>query len=467
MRKVDLRMNENYKYKIIKKLVDSNGNKKNAALKLNCSIRTINRLIIVYKNEGKLGFVHKNRGRKPASTISLNTKELIVSNYLDNYMDTNLTHYSEIVMDDFGISVSDSTLNKWLREEFVVSPKAKRKTKSDLKKYLKNLETKTSSKTKTKSLRELSLAVDELSAHPRRPRSKYAGEMIQMDASSFEWIPGVVWHLHVAIDDATSQVVGAWFDTQETLNGYYQVFHQILSDYGVPAMFYTDRRTVFEYKKKNTLLDDEDTFTQFAYACHQLGVDIKTSSVPQAKGRVERLNQTLQSRLPVELRRSKINSIEDANAYLSAFLPKFNDKFSIPLNNTKNVFEKQPTKAQINLILARLSTRKVDSAHCIKFNNNYYIPTSSTGIKQFFKNKTECLVIEALDQQLYTTIEDKVYLLSKIEDYEEFSKEFDIIPEPKEKKTKYIPQMSHPWKKQSFIAFQNKQKHRQDIGANV
>lgn len=93
-------------------------------------------------------------------------------------------------------------------------------------------------------------------------------------------------------DDATSTVVGAYFDYQETLNGYYQIFYQILTHYGIPAMFYTDKRTVFEYKRKNTLFDDEDTYTQFSYACHTLGVDIKTTSVPQAKGRIERLNQT-------------------------------------------------------------------------------------------------------------------------------------------------------------------------------
>ncbi|MFR1450123.1 MAG: hypothetical protein ACLSSU_09310 [Beduini sp.] len=68
-------------------------------------------------------------------------------------------------------------------------------------------------------------------------------------------------------------------------------------------MFYTDRRTIFEYKRKNNAFDDEDTFTQFSYACHNLGVDIKTTSIAQAKGGIERMNQTFQSRLPIELRR--------------------------------------------------------------------------------------------------------------------------------------------------------------------
>ncbi|WP_270424560.1 hypothetical protein [Catenibacterium mitsuokai] len=88
------------------------------------------------------------------------------------------------------------------------------------------------------------------------------------------------------------------------------MLYQILINYGIPAMFYTDRRTVFEYKRKDRSSDAEDTFTQFSYACHNLGIKIKTMSVLQAKGRVERLNQMLQSRLPVELRHAHITNIE-------------------------------------------------------------------------------------------------------------------------------------------------------------
>ena len=106
-----------------------------------------------------------------------------------------------------------------------------------------------------------------------------------------EWIPGQIWHLHLAIDDATGRINGGWFDTQETLNGYYHVFHQILTAYGIPYKFFTDRRTIFTYKKKNSPSIDEDTYTQFAYACKQLGVELETSSVPTSK----RTGRTLKS----------------------------------------------------------------------------------------------------------------------------------------------------------------------------
>lgn len=152
-----------------------------------------------------------------------------------------------------------------------------------MKKLLKAKLDETKSKKVQAQIKQQIAFIDENEAHHRRSRCKFAGEMIQMDASSFEWIDGQIWHLHLAIDDATNEVVGAYFDTQETLNGYYNVFYQILKNYGIPAMFYTDRRTVFEYKKKKHALDDEDTFTQFSYACKILGVEIKTTRSPKLK----------------------------------------------------------------------------------------------------------------------------------------------------------------------------------------
>lgn len=182
--------------------------------------------------------------------------------------------------------------------------------------------------------------LDRYNAHPRRPRCAYFGELVQMDASPHLWFGDTITHLHLAIDDATGKVLAAYFDTQEALKAYYNVFHQILTTYGIPAKFLTDGRTVFEYKLKKTPSDDEDTHTQFSYACSQLGVELECFSIPQAKGRVERLNQTLQSRLVVELRLAGIQTIEEANKFMSTYLQKFNQQFSLPIHHTKTVFDK-------------------------------------------------------------------------------------------------------------------------------
>lgn len=466
MRKVELNMNEQHKYEIIKKLVETNGNKKRAAIQLNCSVRTINRLILKYKNEGKVGFVHGNRGKIPSKAIPLDIKNKIIKLYIDDYFDTNFTHFCEIVKEDLHITISDTTLNKWLSDENIISPKARKSTRFSLKKLLKSQLEDTNSKMAQNDLKEAITFIDDKQARPRRPRCKYMGEMIQMDASSFEWIKDHIWHLHLAVDDASGEVVGAFFDTQETLNGYYNVFHQILTNYGIPAMFYTDRRTVFEYKRKNNAFDDDDTFTQFSYACHNLGVDIKTTSVAQAKGRIERMNQTFQSRLPVELRRAHITDIESANEFLKSYLKKFNDKFALHLNTTKSVFETQPLLEKINHTLAVLSPRRIDSGHSIRFQNKLYLPITENGTKVYLKKGTTAMVIESFDGTLYVNVFDQIYIMQEIPQHELYSKEFDDVEKEKNIKKHYIPPMEHPWKHASYLNYVAKQKHRLN-GANV
>ncbi len=465
MKKILLRPMEENTYQVIKDLVDHNGNKHRAAAKLNCTVRTINRLIIKYKNEGKAGFVHKNRDRLPSNVFSVEMKNKIIEKYINEYDDTNIVHFCEIVLADLDVEVSDTTVRKWLLEYDVISPKAHHKTKSALKKKLKaKLNQITSTKARNTIIEQIE-DIEDPNPHSRRPRSKYMGEMIQMDASSLEWVPGETWHLHLAIDDADGNVVGAYFDYQETLKGYFNVFFQILTDYGIPALFYTDKRTVFEYQKKTKAFDDEDTFTQFSYACHNLGVDIKTTSVAQAKGRIERLNQTFQSRLPVELRRAHINSMAEANEFLKSYLKKFNAQFALHLNNTNSVYEKQPDIDIINRTLAIISTRIVDKGNCIKFKNKYFMAYNTNHTKVPLKPKMEVMVIESFDNKLYVNAADNLYALEEVPQHQVVSNTFDDVTDTTKPKKVYIPPLTHPWKAYSYQLFRKKQSY--NSSANV
>ena len=471
MRKVRLNMKEELKYKVIKDLVDkgSDGNlKKRAAVKLGCTIRTINRLINVYVMEGKQGFSHKSKGKAPPTKIDEEFKRDIIDNYVLNYYDANLTHYSEIVEEDYDIKISPETIRLWLIEENIISPKTHKITKKRIKKRLKEELKKASSKSKSNEIKLKLEELDRKDVHPRRERSKYFGEMIQMDASELEWINGVTWHLHVAIDDATSMVVGAYFDTEETLDGYYHVFAQILVNYGVPAMFYTDRRTVFEYISKRRLFDYDDTFTQFSYACHKLGVEIKTTSVSEAKGRVERVNETLQSRLPVELRRANVTCIEEANEFLKGYLNKFNDKFSLQLNITKSVFEPPLHKEKINQTLSVLTVRTIDGGNSVKFKNKYYMPVNRNGSDVYLPEGSKILMVETFDDKLYINALDCLYGAREIKKNLSYSKEFDSKEEIRNTRNngQSVPR-THPWKSYEFMNFLAKQKHRPEYNQNL
>ena len=404
-------------------------------------------------------FIHGNRGRKPAHTLSNHLKQLILDLYLGKYSDCNLTHFCELLRMHENISVSVSTVNSILKSAHILSPKAHRSTKKNLKKQLKQLQQNSSSTSEKTQLQSAILDLDE--AHPRRPRSTYAGELLQMDASVHLWFGDSKTHLHIAVDDATGNIVGAYFDYQETLNGYYHVLHQVLTNYGIPYEFFTDNRTVFEYKKKAQPSVEKDTFTQFSYACKQLGINIKTSSVPQAKGRVERMFNTLQSRLPIELRLAGVSSIEEANEFLISYLQKFNQQFALPIDSIKSVFDLQPKMEQINLTLAVLSTRKVDNGSCLKYNKQYYLPINSQGNAVYYRKGTEVMVIKAFDNSLYASINNEVYALQVLPDHVPSSKAFDMPkPESKPKKV-YIPPMNHPWRLTSFNKHVSTQKHTQ------
>ncbi|MGL5260497.1 MAG: ISNCY family transposase, partial [Lachnospiraceae bacterium] len=432
-----------------------------AALKIACTKRHINRLIAGYKASGKAFFVHGNHAHKPVTTISEDTKNLVYSLYQTKYFESNLTHYQELLAEMENIHLSVSSISSILRKNYILSPKAHRSTKKKLKQELNALNSKTKSKKQQAAFQSSILAIDE--AHPRHPRSAFFGEMIQMDASEYYWFGDIKTHLHIAVDDASGTLVGAWFDTQETLNGYYNVLHQILTEYGIPYQFFTDNRTVFEYKKKDNQDVEKDTFTQFGYACKQLGIDIRTSSIPQSKGRVERMNATLQSRLAVELRLNNVASIDEANKFLNSYIKKFNKRFALPIDSIKSVFETQPDSNKINLTLAILSSRKIDNGSCLKYHKDYYLPVDANGHAVHHRKGTSVMVIKAFDGELYSCIGEQIYGLEKLLEHHLVSKAFDLAELSQEPKKKYIPPMSHPWKKTSFDKYMNKQSHRKDI----
>ena len=458
MRKVILTMDENKKYETIKKLVDTDGNKQRAAVELDCTVRHVNRMIKGYKEKGKEFFVHGNKGRKPVHTLKDETRQNVLDLYRTKYEDANFTHYSELLEEYENIKVSPSTIHSILMEKNIISPKATRKKRKNLAKKLREQLKIAKSKKEITALHNAIIAIED--AHPRRPRCSYFGEMLQMDASLHNWFGTDKSQLHIAVDDATGNIVGAYFDNQETLNGYYNVLHQVLTQYGIPYMFYTDRRTVFEYTKKKSPSVEEDTFTQFGYACKQLGIEIKTSSIAQAKGRVERMFQTLQSRLVIELRLAGISTIEQANEFLNSYIKKFNAKFALPIDNIKSVFEKQPDNEKINLTLAILAERKIDNGHCIKFEKKYFKPVNSNGNPVYYYKGTHCMVIKAFDGQLFGCINEQVYALEEIPTYQRSSKNFDFKGLSEKTKKKYIPPMSHPWKRSSFEKHLESQSHR-------
>ena len=202
-------MNEQKKYEVIKSLADhpDTANKDRAALILGCTKRHINRMIQGYLRNGKDFFIHGNRGKKPVTTISKEVRQKVIDLYRTKYFEANFEHYTELLKKNEGISICASSVMGILESEYILSPKATKAKRRRIKQQLKAKKEIAKSKKELSEIQANLVSIDD--AHSRRPRCAYFGELQQMDATPHEWVPGQIWHLHLAIDDASGLVTGA------------------------------------------------------------------------------------------------------------------------------------------------------------------------------------------------------------------------------------------------------------------
>ena len=456
MRKVSLTMTNHYTYTLVKQYVENGGSVKRLTARLNKSERTVYRYIKGYKEHGKSFFVHGNTGRRPVTTIPDEIKKHIIEIYNSSLYDTNFTHFYEILQEEYPqyAHISLSTIRNIFKKEDLPSPKARRSTLKALRRKLKLQEKEGVADIPDMLIEE---PIESTCPHPRRERSKYAGELLYMDASIHPWF-GPNYEktaLHASIDDSTGTLTGLYMDTKETLKSYYHSLAYTLANFGIPVTIQTDGRTVFEYKRAGVRSTENDTPTQFTYACKQLGTEVAAGHSAQEQGKVERLFQTLQSRLSVEFRRRGITDIDAANEFLTKeFIPYVNAKFARAFNDTTSVFEGPMELADINLALSVLSERTVDNGHCISYQNEYYKFLKTNGELAVLKPKQKVLVIKSLDGTMYPSCKEVLYVLEKIPHNTAHSKNFDYVEETPRPRKQYIPDMRHPWKHDVFIDYE-------------
>lgn len=461
LRKVHLRSKELHHYQLVKHHVDHGGRIASLALKLRCSERTAWRKVAGYKKYGKAFFQHGNRERIPSTAYPPQIMARIIELYFTEYEGANFTHFHELLMRYHAREIppiSLSGLRKIMKDHDILSPKAHRATRRAHQKKMEAAQ-----KVATASQEKLAQPPEEAvslqkNPHPRREKSKYMGELVFLDASMHPWFEDDRWlHLHAIIDDATGEILGAYLAEQETLQGYYQASAQMLRNYGIPHAAQGDGRTVFEYAAFTRPAIEKDTYTQFGYAYKTLGIELRTTASAQAQGKIERLFQTLQSRLLIEFRIHGIDTIKGANDFLLTYLPQYNAQFATPLHSSRNAFELPPSEDEINLTLAVLSTRIVDTGCAIHYKKQVYRFLDERAKLVPLKHKTKVTVIKALDGKLYATCQDTVFSLEVIQDHKKHSQRIDHAPtKTDEKKTIYIPSMTHPWRNETIRAFQEK-----------
>jgi hypothetical protein len=265
-----------------------------AAARLKISDRWVRAKIKRYYDLGDNGLIHKNRGILSPRRWAINEENFLIELIQGEWRDFGPTFASEKLEELHGIKISREVIRKAMIRAKLWAPRQMRN------KHRK-----------------------------RRERRLMFGIMIQLDGSPHDWFEGrgKKCTLLVFIDDATSKILWLEFVESETVEALMQATKNYIEVYGIPQSFYVDHGSVFHVNLNNK---ENEKKTQWELACERLGIEVKHAHSPQAKGRVERCNQTMQDRLSKELRLQKISTIADANEYIrtSKFIERHNSKFA-------------------------------------------------------------------------------------------------------------------------------------------
>lgn len=265
-----------------------------AAGVLNVSLRQTQRLLARYEDGGGAALIHKSRGRPATNTFNVGVRDYVLELVRQNYRDFGPTLASEALLERHGVEVSRETLRKWMTEAGLWLSRRQRRT-----------------------------------FHQPRLRRESYGELIQIDGSQHRWFEdrAEACTLLVFIDDATSKIMQLRFVPSESTSSYFEALQGYLESHGCPVAFYSDKHSVFRVNKPDA--QGGSGMTQFGRALSELNVEILCANSSQAKGRVERANRTLQDRLVKEMRLAAISSVEAGNAFLPAFMERFNERFAV------------------------------------------------------------------------------------------------------------------------------------------
>lgn len=337
----------NQAYILAKLVSDKTFTISQAAEAMGLSERQVKRLKGEFKKQGADALVHKNIGRPPAHAISEDIrKQIITLKTSPIFEKANFSHFREILSrEKFNIHISYSALHGILTSVGIKSPKTRRPAKK----------------------------------HRRRKRKAREGILLQMDASPFNWLnDGQMYSIHGAIDDATGKIAALYICKHECLHGYFEVMRAVITQNGIPISLYADRHAIFVSPKDGKLTMEEELTgvtvkdTQFGRAVSQLGITLIKARSPQAKGRIERLWETLQSRLPIEFALADITTIDAANSFLTEYIQEYNTQFAEEPEDSEKAYRDLSPAINLDNVLCNIEKRTFDHGGVFSFYNRTF-----------------------------------------------------------------------------------------------
>ena len=290
--------------------------------------------------------------------------------------------------------------------------------------------------------------------HQLRERRARRGELVQVDGSPCEWFEdrAPACTLLVFIDDATGQLLELFFAAAETTHSYFQATERYLRQHGRPLAFYSDKLGVFRINHPHA--ESGDGTTQFARALYELEIELICANTPQAKGRVERANQTLQDRLVKELRLHEISTMAAANVYAPEFRADFNRRFAVVPRDPQDAHRALRPADDLNRILALRELRTLSKNLTLSYNNVVY--QIQTARPSYALRHAQVEVRERWDGALAILYQGKPLTYTV---YREAPRQAELIPSKllnaeldtrlaaKQARKGHVPPEDHPWRK--------------------
>lgn len=381
---------------------------------LRLSTRQIKRLLKAFHEQGATGLVSKHRGRKANNRLAEEVKWKALNLLKTKYQGFGPTLAHEKLVEKDKLQLSDESVRKLMIEEGLWKA---RKTKK-------------------------------VTVHQLRERRACFGELIQIDGSPHDWFEGraAPCVLLVFIDDATGKLVQLRFVESESFFSYAQAGEAYFRQFGKPVAFYSDKNSIFRVNVPS--VGTRSDLTQFGRAMHELDIQLICANTPQAKGRVERVIQTLQDRLPKEMRLRGISQIPEGNAYLLEFLQDFNTRFGETPRSNVDLHRPLTAKDDLARILAWQETRTLSKNLTLQFHKTVY--QIQTDRPTYALRNAQVTVCVNDQEQILILYQGKVlpYSIYKQQAQQAqvvSAKQLDAALQPKRLPPKPAP--DHPWRR--------------------
>jgi transposase-like protein len=390
---------------VIRKVLEGEIKQVEAAEVLSLSGRQIRRMVKRIRGEGDRGIVHRLRGRRSNRRIPGRIRDKVMELYRKQYGDFGPTLASEKLSERDGIRVSDETLRRWLLEA------------GDWKKRRRHR------------------------GHRQwRERKAHEGEMVQMDGSHHDWFEGRgPWCVLMGyIDDARGRVFGRFYEYEGTIPAM-DSFKRYIRKHGLPLSVYLDRYKTYKSTAKPTLedeLNDREPLSDFERALKELGVEVVHANSPQAKGRIERLFRTLQDRLVKEMRLRSISTLEEANAFLEAYLPIYNRRFSVRPRERGNLHRPLGRGLDLDAILCIKTERTLRNDFTVAHHRKLYQIEDKV-------NASKVIVQDRMDGSIRITHKNRALRFREITERPILEKRAWPVVKARRSST---PSTDHPWR---------------------